>query len=111
LIPPIEKKKEFELIFGRIAYDDETSTFTVQQGFGFEVLFCPYGRSTNIRQTIAAQQQGSNGSTSGAISGYETPKWFSIWGGSECDKGGGGCRYSNILITVLGGYLAIGLWI
>ena len=30
------------------AYDDKTSTFIVPQGAGFQVIFCPGGRSTNI---------------------------------------------------------------
>ncbi|KAI9887493.1 MAG: hypothetical protein M1823_000672 [Watsoniomyces obsoletus] len=30
------------------AYDDEASTFAVPEGVGFEVVFCPLGRSTNI---------------------------------------------------------------
>ncbi|KAH8698909.1 thaumatin [Talaromyces proteolyticus] len=34
------------------AYDDATSTFTIQQGAGFEVVFCPSGRSTNIQKNI-----------------------------------------------------------
>ncbi|KAL2006475.1 hypothetical protein VTN00DRAFT_9143 [Thermoascus crustaceus] len=35
------------------AYDDHTSTFTIKSGAGFEVVFCPYGRSTTILQTVA----------------------------------------------------------
>ena len=33
------------------AYDDQDSTFTVPQGGGFQVIFCPGGRSTNILAT------------------------------------------------------------
>lgn len=36
----------------RTAYDDTTSTFTVKQGAGFEVVFCPSGRSTNIQKSL-----------------------------------------------------------
>ncbi|CRG89361.1 Pathogenesis-related protein 5 [Talaromyces islandicus] len=32
------------------AYDDTTSTFTIKQGAGFEVIFCPSGRSTDIKK-------------------------------------------------------------
>ena len=31
-----------------LAYDDQTSTFIVPAGAGFEVIFCPGARSTNI---------------------------------------------------------------
>lgn len=31
-----------------IAFDDQTSTFIIPTGSGFEVVFCPGGRSTNI---------------------------------------------------------------
>ena len=33
------------------AYDDQDSTFIVPQGGGFQVIFCPGGRSTNIIAT------------------------------------------------------------
>lgn len=39
------------------AYDDITSTFTIREGAGFEVIFCPKGRSTNIQQKIHGQGQ------------------------------------------------------
>ncbi|KAI9783144.1 MAG: hypothetical protein M1816_001595 [Peltula sp. TS41687] len=37
------------------AYDDQTSTFIIPTGGGFDVVFCPGGRSTNILATKAAQ--------------------------------------------------------
>ncbi|KAI9750198.1 MAG: hypothetical protein M4579_006567 [Chaenotheca gracillima] len=37
------------------AYDDKSSTFTVPSGSGFEVVFCPGGRSTNIFNTMPDQ--------------------------------------------------------
>jgi beta-mannosidase len=37
------------------AYDDQTSTFIIPQGGGFEVVFCPAGRSTKILQTFGTQ--------------------------------------------------------
>ncbi|KAF2874201.1 thaumatin family-domain-containing protein [Massariosphaeria phaeospora] len=33
------------------AFDDQTSTFIIPSGAGFEVVFCPGGRSTNILST------------------------------------------------------------
>ncbi|KAK3940586.1 Osmotin, thaumatin-like protein, partial [Diplogelasinospora grovesii] len=37
------------------AYDDRTSTFIIPSGGGFEVVFCPVGRSTNILTTAGDQ--------------------------------------------------------
>ncbi len=37
------------------AFDDQTSTFVIPSGGGFEVTFCPAGRSTNILKTFAKQ--------------------------------------------------------
>jgi len=34
------------------AFDDQTSTFIIPQGGGFEVVFCPAGRSTTILDTF-----------------------------------------------------------
>lgn len=34
------------------AYDDQTSTFVLPEGGGFEVVFCPKGRSSNILSTF-----------------------------------------------------------
>ena len=45
------------------AYDDTTSTFTLPEGAGFEIVFCPKGRSSNILKTFGDQmrQIGSTG--------------------------------------------------
>ncbi|KAI4129949.1 MAG: hypothetical protein LQ347_003565 [Umbilicaria vellea] len=37
------------------AFDDQTSTFIVPSGGGFEVIFCPAGRSSNILATSSAE--------------------------------------------------------
>jgi hypothetical protein len=37
------------------AYDDQTSTFIIPTGGGWEVTFCPKGRSTNILNTFAKE--------------------------------------------------------
>ncbi|KAL3426560.1 thaumatin family protein [Phlyctema vagabunda] len=37
------------------AYDDQTSTFIIPTGGGWEVTFCPPGRSTNILKTLGTQ--------------------------------------------------------
>ncbi|KAH8597926.1 thaumatin family-domain-containing protein [Bisporella sp. PMI_857] len=39
------------------AYDDHTSTFIIPTGGGWEVIFCPEGRSTNILQTFGKEVQ------------------------------------------------------
>ena len=47
------------------AYDDHKSTFTVPKGGGWEIIFCPVGRSTNILATFgdlaSAVQSGAAG--------------------------------------------------
>jgi len=37
------------------AFDDQTSTFVIPSGGGFEVVFCPAGRSTTILKTFGTQ--------------------------------------------------------
>lgn len=37
------------------AYDDQTSTFIVPSGGGWQITFCPLGRSTNILKTFKKQ--------------------------------------------------------
>lgn len=37
------------------AFDDQTSTFIIPSGGGWEVVFCPEGRSTNILDTFGPQ--------------------------------------------------------
>ncbi|KAK2628112.1 hypothetical protein QTJ16_002758 [Diplocarpon rosae] len=39
------------------AFDDQTSTFIIPSGGGWEVQFCPPGRSTNILATFKQQMQ------------------------------------------------------
>ncbi|KAI9056020.1 hypothetical protein LZ554_000952 [Drepanopeziza brunnea f. sp. 'monogermtubi'] len=39
------------------AFDDQASTFIIPSGGGWEVIFCPPGRSTNILATFKAQMQ------------------------------------------------------
>ena len=38
-----------------LAFDDQTSTFIIPSGGGFQVVFCPPGRSSNILATLSAQ--------------------------------------------------------
>ncbi|EON62137.1 hypothetical protein W97_01356 [Coniosporium apollinis CBS 100218] len=52
------------------AFDDQTSTFIIPAGSGFEVVFCPGGRSTNILASEADQlnQLANTGHVSGSNS-------------------------------------------
>lgn len=50
------------------AFDDQTSTFIIPSGAGFEVIFCPGARSTNIIATsknelVQLAQEGRTSST------------------------------------------------
>jgi hypothetical protein len=47
-------------------FDDETSTFIIPTGGGFEIQFCPKGRSTNILKTF--QQQLNSLSSANVVS-------------------------------------------
>lgn len=51
------------------AFDDQTSTFIIPSGGGWEVKFCPEGRSTNILATFHQQLQalGQGGKVTKAI--------------------------------------------
>jgi inosine/xanthosine triphosphate pyrophosphatase family protein len=40
-----------------LAFDDQTSTFIIPSGAGFEVVFCPGARSTTIIDTSLEQMQ------------------------------------------------------
>lgn len=39
------------------AFDDQTSTFIVPNGGGWQITFCPAGRSTNILRTLGPEMQ------------------------------------------------------
>lgn len=38
------------------AFDDQTSTFIIPSGPGFEVVFCPPGRSSTILKSMSSQR-------------------------------------------------------
>lgn len=40
-----------------LAFDDQTSTFIIPSGAGFEVVFCPGARSSKIIDTSLAEMQ------------------------------------------------------
>ena len=48
------------------AFDDQTSTFIIPSGGGFEVTFCPTGRSSNILKVY--KQQLAQLSETGSVS-------------------------------------------
>lgn len=41
------------MLIKTVAFDDQTSTFIIPSGGGFEVIFCPAGRSTTILTTMS----------------------------------------------------------
>lgn len=54
------------------AFDDQTSTFIIPAGGGWEVVFCPEGRSTDILSTFKGQLgevAGGGGVVSKAVDG------------------------------------------
>lgn len=59
------------------AYDDQTSTFIVKSGPGFEVIFCPGGRSTTIISHRSGSTSGSS-STSGGSFGSAVGRAYPI---------------------------------
>lgn len=54
------------------AFDDQTSTFIVPSGGGWEVVFCPVGRSTNILRTFGPQLSAL--AASGRVNGDDLAK-------------------------------------
>ncbi|PQE21275.1 thaumatin family protein [Rutstroemia sp. NJR-2017a WRK4] len=57
-------KTQFALVADKIcpdaygyAFDDQTSTFIVPTGGGWEIVFCPEGRSTNILKVLGDQMR------------------------------------------------------
>lgn len=52
------------------AFDDQSSTFIIPSGGGFQVMFCPPGRSSNILSTLSAQLYQL------AATGSVTPQWM-----------------------------------
>lgn len=55
LVGYTEHREEPLCADGGVAFDDQTSTFIIPSGGGFEVIFCPPGRSSTILATMAAQ--------------------------------------------------------
>jgi Thaumatin family len=64
------------------AFDDKSSTFAVPMGTGFEVIFCPVGRSTMIQKALgnAAHPLGSGTKTSMVYVTVAISVLFLSWG-------------------------------
>lgn len=63
------KMHRWPMLMTNTAFDDQTSTFIIPSGAGFEVIFCPGARSTNIIATsknelVQLAQTGRTSSTS-----------------------------------------------
>jgi hypothetical protein len=55
----------FSLADNSIAFDDQTSTFIIPSGAGFNIIFCPGGRSSNI---LTAEANNVTSASDGQIS-------------------------------------------
>lgn len=69
------------------AFDDESSTFIVPSGGGFEVVFCPRGRSTTILSTL--REELNQLAQSGRVSQDILDAARSVGQGDPGPKGGG----------------------
>jgi hypothetical protein len=91
------------------AYDDQTSTFIVPQGAGYEVVFCPNGRSSNILATLGDQMNAL------AANGRATSEILARAGDAEYiaqrnDAGSGGEPLASnriVALVVLLGWLCL----
>ena len=54
------------------AFDDQTSTFIIPSGGGFQVIFCPAGRSTNILAVLGPELRQL------AATGHVTPELLAV---------------------------------
>ena len=64
--PVLETTFKMSELTEREAFDDQTSTFIIPSGGGFEVTFCPKGRSSNILKVY--KQQLAQLSETGSVS-------------------------------------------
>ncbi|KAH9889179.1 thaumatin family protein [Xylariomycetidae sp. FL2044] len=75
------------------AFDDQTSTFIIPGGGGWEVVFCPAGRSTNILATFSDQlhEIAQTGQVSQAVLGLAADQAYV----ESIHSGAGGLRRSS----------------
>ncbi|KAH6628264.1 thaumatin family-domain-containing protein [Chaetomium tenue] len=81
------------------AYDDRASTFVVPAGGGWEVRFCPRGRSTDILGAFGEQVR-----SVGAGAGLDAEGWGRVrdWGYVEKRwRGGGGLTRGKVSLGVV----------
>lgn len=87
------------------AFDDQTSTFIIPSGGGWEVTFCPTGRSTNILATFGAQlrQLASTGQVSPSVLADAQNITLIQRGGSgtTVSQPGGEARMGSLLALVV----------
>jgi len=71
------------------AFDDQTSTFIIPSGGGFEITFCPSGRSTNILKTFGKQLSdlASSGKVSTQVLADSQNITMVQMGGSQRERG------------------------
>ena len=94
------------------AFDDQTSTFIIPSGGGWEVVFCPAGRSTDILRVLGPQLRAlaSSGSVSPQdLADLRNASYLAMRSGAG-PRGGAGCAFGvrGAVVAVLVG-LSLGL--
>lgn len=88
------------------AFDDQTSTFIIPHGGGWQVTFCPGGRSTNILKTLGPQL--FQLASAGSLSQTDAQVVVNVTYIEEHDtNGSSGLRPAAVLVAALAGVLSL----
>ena len=92
----------------RPAFDDQTSTFIIPSGGGFEVVFCPTGRSSNILAVYSKQldQLSQSGHVSAEI--ISDAQNITL---QRINSKGSRSRVPGALSAIVGAMAALCLWV
>ncbi|KAI1323310.1 thaumatin family protein [Xylariaceae sp. FL0255] len=95
------------------AYDDADSTFAVPMGGGWEVVFCPVGRSTNILATFkgAGLSTGgisTNGTSEGLFADSRNVSFIEANDNAAAEMMVGSSWWIWKLVALWGGFLVLG---
>lgn len=85
------------------AFDDQTSTFIIPTGGGWEVLFCPLGRSTNILEVFGKQLRDiASGSrlSEEMLERVTNQSWIEEVNPVKFRGGGGVLKPSSLLVVI-----------
>lgn len=86
------------------AFDDQTSTFILPSGGGWQITFCPEGRSTNILKTFQSEMSAlSQGKVTKAILDAAMNMTIIVEGGRSAATGRGGERMGGRSLMALVG--------